>query len=63
MSCLNSCDAKKDASNSPKRTETMFRVGIYKLHWFARKEIVYGPRLRGRGAGRPEIGRNQLKKV
>lgn len=63
MSCLNSCDAKKDASNSPKRTETMFRVGIYKLHWFARKEIVYGPRLRGRGAVRPEIGRNQLKKV
>ena len=48
MSCLNSCGAKKDASDSPKRTETMFRVGIYKLDLFARKEIVYGPELRGR---------------
>ena len=45
---MNSCGAKKDASNSPKRTETMFRVGIYKLDLFARKEIVYGPELRGR---------------
>lgn len=44
---LNSCGARKDASNSPKRTETMFRVGIYKLNLFARKEIVYGPGLLG----------------
>lgn len=48
---MNSCGARKDGSNSPKTTETMFRVGIYKLGMFARKEIVYGPGLRGGRAG------------